>query len=335
MNIDNVGTIIILIITGVLILSIFCIAMLYVNYAMTRKKLMTPDLRETGLFNDTFLDNVVSDFKEANKSKLAVNTYAIVESNISKHWSYILMAERFQRTAVSLMIILGLMGTFFGLTISVDRLVEILTNLDDLSEVLTTMANSVKGMAIAFNTSLFGIGGAVILTVVRMIFSVEKRREDISVYIEDYLDNVIAKTFAEEKFNEYDRLVRAMENVFQEFGTQISLTFTEVVKSSTDTIDNSAEAIQMLTSNLKESVDKFEGSLNTFGDNTRDFSEFNYHLRENIQRMSLTFSDFSSSLEPETRVITDSDLITGDDRLEVKNRKSDKREAKILTKELR
>lgn len=305
MLIDNVGNIIIVIITVVLVLSLLAIAMLLVNYTMTKKKLMTPDLRSTGEFNDPFLDDVVKDFKTANKSKLAVNTYAIVESNVSKHWSMILMGERFQRTAVSLMIILGLMGTFFGLTLSVDRLVKILTNLDDLTDVLTTMAQSVEGMAIAFNTSLFGIGGAVILTVVRMIFSVEKRREDITVYIEDYLDNVIAKAFAEEKFNEYDKLVHAMENVFKEFGSQISLTFTDVVKSSTEQIDNSAQAIEMLTGGLKESVGTFEKSLSTFGENTRDFSEFNYHLKENIQRMSLTFSDFATSLEPDTKVITD------------------------------
>lgn len=305
MNFDSVGTIIIIIITVVLALALLAILMLWVNYAMTKKKLMTPDMREAGQFNDPFLDAVVSDFKKANKSKLTVNTYAIVESNVSNHWGYILMGERFQRTAVSLMIILGLMGTFFGLTISVDRLVSILTNLDDLNDVLTTMAQSVEGMAIAFNTSLFGIGGAVILTVVRMFFSVEKKREDISVYIEDYLDNVIAKAFAEEKFNEYDKLVHAMENVFKEFGSQISVTFTDVVKSSTDQLDNSAEAIQMLTGGLKESVDKFETSLSTFGENTRDFGEFNYHLRENIQRMSLTFSEFSASLEPQIKVITD------------------------------
>lgn len=304
MNIDSVGNIIIVIITVILALALLAIMLLWVTYAVTKKKLMTPEFRELGEFNDLFLDNTVKDFKTANKSKVAVNTFAIVESNISKHWSFILFGERFQRSAVSLMIILGLMGTFFGLTISVDRLVEVLTNLDDLNDVLATMAQSVNGMAIAFNTSLFGIGGSVILTVIRLIFNVEKKREDISVYIEDYLDNVIAKAFAEEKFNEYDKLVHAMENVFKEFGTQISLTFTDVVKSSTDQIDNSAEAITMLTGGLKESVDTFEKSLATFGENTRDFGEFNYHLRENIQRMSLTFSDFSSSLEPETKVIT-------------------------------
>lgn len=301
----NVGTVIIMLIAVILALAILCIAMIWVSYAATRKKLMAPELRETGAFDDPFLDNTVKDFKEANKSKLDVNTYAIVESNISKHWGFILFAERFQRTAVSLMIILGLMGTFFGLTLSVDRLVKVLTNLDDLSGVLTTMASSVEGMAIAFNTSLYGIGGSVILTLVRLVFSVEKKREDVTVYIEDYLDNVIAKNFAEEKFNEYDKLVHAMENVFKEFGTQISLTFTDVVKASTDQIDNSTEALTMLTGGLKESVETFEKSLATFGENTRDFGEFNYHLRENIQRMSLTFSDFSSSLEPETTVVTE------------------------------
>lgn len=304
MNFSNVGTIIIFIITLVLVIAILAIAMLLVKYSMLMRKLKNPDLRVKGEFNDPFLDDIVKDFKKANKSKVAVNTYAIVETNVSKHWGIILLGERFQKTAVSLMIILGLMGTFFGLTMSVDRLVSLLGNLDNLSDIIPTMASSVEGMAIAFNTSLFGIGGSVILTVIRMIVSMEQRREDIAIHIEDYLDNVIAKAFAEEKFNEYDKLVHAMENVFKEFGTQVSLTFADVVKSSTQQIDNSAEAIATLAGGLKESIATFESTVNTFSDNTRDFSEFNYHLRENIQRMSLTFSDFSASLEPETTIIT-------------------------------
>jgi hypothetical protein len=306
MTVNSIGTVIILIIAVVLSIAILSIFMLMVKYMLTKKKLMTEELRATGEFNDKFLDNVVTDFKEANKSKLTVNTYAIVESNISKHWGMILLGERFQKTAVSLMIILGLMGTFFGLVLSVDKLVDLLSgDLGNLDEVIINMTSSVEGMAVAFTTSLYGIGGSVILTVLRMIFSIEQKREDIAIYIEDYLDNTIAKAFAEEKFNEYDKLVHAMENVFKEFGSQISVTFTDVVKASTAQIDNSAEAITMLTGGLKDSVEKFENSLSTFGENTRDFGEFNYHLRENIQRMSLTFSDFSSSLEPETKVITE------------------------------
>ncbi len=160
------------------------------------------------------------------------------------------------------MIILGLMGTFFGLTLSVGELVNLLQgDLADVGELTNNMILSVQGMAVAFQTSLFGIGGSVVLTVIRMIFSVEQKREDIAIYVEDYLDNVIAKAFAEEKFNEYDKLVHAMESVFKEFGTQISVTFTDVVKSSTDRIDNSTQAIEMLTGGLKEAVSTFESSL--------------------------------------------------------------------------
>lgn len=303
---NPVGMTIIVIIIAVLVLAIIAIVTLLAKYNNTKKKLMANEMRVLGKFDDSFLDSAVTEFKEANKSKLAVNTYAIVEGNMSKHWNYILLFERFQKTAVSLMIILGLLGTFFGLTLAVGELVSVLGgDLTNNEELVDNMIKSVNGMAVAFQTSLFGILGSVILTVLRMIFSVEQKREDIAVFVEDYLDNTIAKAFAEEKFNEYDKLVHAMENVFKEFGTQISVTFTDVVKSSTDKIDNSTQAIEILTSGLKESVSTFEKSLGTFSENTRDLGEFNYHLRENIQRMSLTFSDFSTSLEPETKTITD------------------------------
>lgn len=298
LNVNVIGTIIIIIISSILLLSLFTIMVLLTKYRFIKKKLMTESLRETGIFNDPLLDDIVSDYKKANKSKVTVNTYAIVESNMSTHWHMILLGERFQKTAVSLMIILGLMGTFFGLTLSVDKLVDVLAS-SDLTDIVSPLTYSVQGMAVAFNTSLFGIGGSVVLTVIKMIFSVEQKREDIAIYIEDYLDNTIAKAFAEEKFNEYDKLVQAMENVFKEFGTQVSVTFTDVVKASTAKIDNSTDAIEMLVSGLKESVDQFEGSLDTFSDNTRDLKEFNYHLKDNLQRMSLTFSDFTQSLKPE------------------------------------
>lgn len=300
MNIASnpIGLTIILIIITVLALSIISIILLLTKYKLTKKKLMNDARRDLGEFDDPLLDATVKEFKKANKSKVTVNTYAIVESNMSKHWQVILLAERFQKTAVSLMIILGLLGTFFGLTLAVGELVNILgSDLANVEDVVNKMIVSVNGMAVAFQTSLFGIGGSVILTVARILFSVEQKREDIAVYIEDYLDNTIAKAFAEEKFNEYDKLVKAMENVFKEFGTQISITFTDVVKASTDRIDNSTEAIDMLTGGLKEAVGQFESSMETFSENTRDLGEFNYHLRDNIQRMSLAFSDFTTTIE--------------------------------------
>jgi hypothetical protein len=42
---------------------------------------------------------------------------------------------------------------------------------------------------------------------------------------------------------------------------------------------------------------RFEAALQTFATTTRDFHEFNLHLRDNVQRLSLTFADLSNSLK--------------------------------------
>ncbi|MET0410976.1 MAG: hypothetical protein ABW217_06750, partial [Polyangiaceae bacterium] len=48
---------------------------------------------------------------------------------------------------------------------------------------------------------------------------------------------------------------------------------------------------------LSSAVDQFEAALTTFAGTTRDFREFNLHLKDNVQRMSLSFGDFSEALK--------------------------------------
>jgi hypothetical protein len=47
-------------------------------------------------------------------------------------------------------------------------------------------------------------------------------------------------------------------------------------------------------------VGKFEAALTRFSGSTRDFQEFNLHLKDNIQRMSLSFGDLSDALRRES-----------------------------------
>jgi hypothetical protein len=44
-------------------------------------------------------------------------------------------------------------------------------------------------------------------------------------------------------------------------------------------------------------VATFESALQSFSSTTRDFREFNLHLKDNVQRMSLTFGDLSETLK--------------------------------------
>jgi hypothetical protein len=47
---------------------------------------------------------------------------------------------------------------------------------------------------------------------------------------------------------------------------------------------------------LQASVAQFDAALKGFSTTTRDFREFNLHLKDNVQRMSLSFADVSETL---------------------------------------
>jgi hypothetical protein len=293
-TVTTVGTIIIAIIVTIFSLSIMTTLLLKAKYSRTKKALLDKNSREKGEFDAKIINNILQSFKAANKSKNEVNTLAIIDHNINSYWHTALFGERFIKNSISLMIILGLMGTFFGLTMSVDKLMAVMSgNLDDIVSNLTT---SVQGMAVAFNTSLFGIGASVLLTIFKIIFSIEHEREGVYIAIEDYLDNHVAKEIVAEKLDKYERLVYSMEKVFREFGTQITLSFEDSVKASTQEMMNSQESMKLLTDKLEISMDRFSNSLGTFSENTRDLSEFNHHLRSNVERMSLKFEDLTDEV---------------------------------------
>jgi hypothetical protein len=55
---------------------------------------------------------------------------------------------------------------------------------------------------------------------------------------------------------------------------------------------------------LDGTVAHFESALQTFATTTRDFREFNLHLKDNVQRMSLSFGDLSETLKQHASALT-------------------------------
>ncbi|MDA3844996.1 MAG: hypothetical protein PF505_00435, partial [Vallitaleaceae bacterium] len=158
-TVNTVGAIIIAIIVTIFSMAIMTTLLLKAKYSGLKKELQDKNAREKGVFNSPIINDIVSNFRNANKSKNEVNTLAIIDQNITSQWRMALFGERFLKHAISLMIILGLMGTFFGLTMSVDKLVAVMSG--NLDEIVGNLTTSVQGMAVAFNTSLFGIGASV------------------------------------------------------------------------------------------------------------------------------------------------------------------------------
>jgi methyl-accepting chemotaxis protein len=228
-------------------------------------------------FDTPVLNDVLRDVRGALRlNPTAVSTQAIIDHNFQRGLRGLLIGERFVRASTGLMIILGLVGTFYGLTLSLGRLAALVSGeVDDVSiitESLTAgLTQALTGMSVAFSTSLFGILSAIVMTLLGVFCSIADRRQQVMAELETYLEHL---------------LLREGE-----------------AAHGSDRIGAVVAAFGETVGKLEGSVARFEQALETFATNTRDFQEFNLHLKDNVQRMSLSFGDLSEALKQHLRAL--------------------------------
>ncbi|SMP37835.1 MotA/TolQ/ExbB proton channel family protein [Anoxynatronum buryatiense] len=243
-----------------------------------------------------------------------VNTQAIIERHFNHDFRSLNLGERFVKTSVSLMIILGLLGTFYGLTLSIGNLVELLSAgqhtemLTSMDSIIGGLIDSVRGMSVAFVTSLFAIACAILLTLFSVFSHIETAREKLFVDVEEYLDNVVALQISKEVDSEYELLNQALKSTLDDFSHNMEKSFAYVVESFQGPLTAATAEIGNASDQLLKSIALFDRSLSNFRENTRDFSEFNHHLRTNIDRMNVGFADLTDTLKETTRRNSDSSV---------------------------
>ncbi len=306
---------------GIIVIILFILGFAFVNsiilrgrYKQLAKEILDPTHREDSKFKHETLNKIVDDYKVAAKrNKRDVNTQAIIEKHFDADFNSAFLQERFINKASGLMIILGLVGTFFGLTLSIAKLVELLKSSSDMAvetanfDIAGSLINSLSGMSVAFVTSLFGISGSIIITVSNIMFNVTHERVNVMVKMEEYLDNILAKDVLENIIVDSNGNVLAVGSDIDKFSNILDDSF----KGITDTLSERLAAVTVEMAKTAEMIQKsvamFDHSLQDFADNTRDFSEFNHHLKDNIQRMSLSFSDFGEEIKSSTDRIAKSE----------------------------
>jgi hypothetical protein len=280
--VDASGYVIIAAIVASLVASIAANLIIGSRYAA-----MAKDLRKSRDGDEPFahpvLNRIVRDARDAARRRpREVNTQAIIEENFQSQLGWLLLGERFVRSATGLVLILGLSGTFYGLTLSIGKLSHLLSvegaKVADVTQSLTTgLTQALSGMSVAFSGSLFGIVSAIVLTVFGVVSNVTDRRTALMVQIEAYLDHAFgAESRGEPSFAPAGRPIAAagdekLERIVVDFGQSVA--------------------------RLEGAVADFDSALQKFAASTRDFREFNLHLKDNVQRMSLSFGDFSETLK--------------------------------------
>ncbi len=229
-------------------------------------------------FSERMLTRILEDAREARRTQRAPSHQASIEHHFGEELGGLLLAERFVRAAPGLVIIFGLVGTFYGLSLSIGKLVRLVSGgSTELTDVTTSMTQgltqALAGMSVAFTTSLLGIAAAVVLTFFGVFFNVSDRRTALLLAIEAHLDRL--------------------------FGGEVGVAQGGDAGAALHTGGLEASVAEFATSvaGLQESVAQFDAALQGFATTTRDFREFNLHLKDNVQRMSLSFADLSETLK--------------------------------------
>ena len=262
--IDATGLTILATTLSTLLLGVVATLWLRARYAALDK-----DLRRSGGTQDAFdnevLRYIMRDAVEAASRPGELNSQAIIEERFQTDLRGLLFTERFVRSGTGLVIILGLLGTFYGLTLSIGKIVHLVAGdagaaADVAQGGSQGLSSALAGMAVAFSNSLVGVLAAVILTVLGILANVSDRRTAVMVQIETYL-------------------ARTMPRLAVAGGIATPAGFGDAI------------------ARLDGAVARFESALQTFASTTTDFHDFNAHLKDNVQRLSLAFGDLSTTLK--------------------------------------
>ncbi|ADL52371.1 hypothetical protein [Clostridium cellulovorans] len=283
--------------SGIFICSVIVILMvLNIMYALKIKefyKELITDLKNkrensANKFSSKLLESTYNSFKGAvSKGVTNVNTQVIIQENIPRQY---ITVERLLEYVQSLVIILGLFGTFIGLALAIGSIKDVLLQLQgvdaSIGEFLSKLSTPLSSMATAFYTSIFGIASSIVIKIVG-IYTYKEVKEQYLDEMESYLDNVVmaehsidyvrvlvslVKNLERNSKNLCDGIKNAFEKSFEGFAEKAIPLAVELTKSAQaiektskvqeGVITNFNNAINSLNRpilSFKNSVDKFEG----------------------------------------------------------------------------
>lgn len=300
-NLNPVATGIVATIFTILILTIILTFMIRRKYTSLIHDLDSPENRVNGVFENKALNKMVDDYHKAVENNVDdINTPVIIEKHMAHGFKGYATAERIASRSVSLMVTLGLLGTFYGLTLSIGEIVTLLAStkgslVNDMTPIIDGLMNSLQGMSVAFVTSLCGIGGSIIVTFMNMAFSIQGTKEQVFVHAEEYLDHYSGRKRG------VSGAAAVVDLGLDQFGDKLEENLKDLTSALNYRLGTVATEMANTAESLNGSIAQFDSSLKTFAENTRDFTEFNHDLRSNIQRMNVSFDDFSSQMKHSTK----------------------------------
>lgn len=253
----------------VVLFVMFLLALL-IHFTMYNKlKTIRNHLKTTGNLNVEPLKTLKEQYEQKQKREtVKVETFVQEQFSNWRIWqvSVVSLIKMVQMT-VSVFILLGVLGTFIGLTSSLGSI--------DLqgNDVVTGVASVLAGIDVAFYTSIVGMGFSLVMTVLLKVFNTEFMLTDIMLMTETRLEGTEEKGL--------QRLVSVSE--------AIHTSIQQLQKSnqqSFQTIEAAFAGFQNYTSSLEQSAKDLAAFNHGLSDNLESFKQLFTHMQKVTDRFA-------------------------------------------------
>lgn len=273
-----------------------------------------------------WIRSTLHDYKEFHLAGTQVNTQALIEKNLFKEkipLVGVLRAPIGNSTKMlqhlpSFAIILGVMGTFIGLTKSMFSMQKTLLTLGNttgastvsIHNIVSAIASPFEGMSLAFITSIAGIGTALLLNILQAGFisggqSIQFLIGKVFTECESFLDHhVQIQLLTEKPKDTYEKLLDRLANKVSESFQETIGNFAHDMIHFTEKLDHAMSEVNQILTSQREFSDRFAESttsLEQFGDTfskaTNTFDHAYQGVSAQIKSLEETFDRVSQKQE--------------------------------------
>lgn len=242
-----------------------------------------------------WIRTTVEEYKEFHLAGSEVNTQALIEKNLFKEKMLLVgiirtpigNCTKMLQHLPSFAIILGVMGTFIGLTRSMFSMQQTLLTLGNttgassvsISNIVQAIASPFEGMSLAFITSIAGIGTALLLNIVQAGFlsggqSLSFLVGKVFTECESFLDHHIQVQLLSEKPKDtYEKLLDRLADKVSESFQQTIGDFAKDMVHFTEKLDHAMTEVNQILSSQREYSDRFAESANSLEGFGQTFSK--------------------------------------------------------------
>ncbi len=196
-------------------------------------------------------------FVDSKVSLDQINTSSVIEGAYSQEKFYFLglslgceFIENLSRILPNLLLSFGLLGTFLGITFNLANLSQTITQTDvnDVANLIEQLNVPLRGMGVAFTTSLIAIACSSFLTVLNLLWNTNIVKAGLLSYLEDYVDNIYLPRIQPISSLEgaIDKFSSDFEGMLDRLGSTVEESMTRAfsrIESSANTFEKAANAL--------------------------------------------------------------------------------------------